>query len=64
MERHGKSREALKYYLAAIEKNPNDERAWILQGNLQVRMGMDAYREALRLNPQNESLRQWLENHR
>lgn len=64
MERHGKSRDALKYYLAAIEKNPNNDRAWLLQGNLQVRMGMDAYREALRLNPQNESLRQWLENHR
>jgi hypothetical protein len=63
MERHGQLRDALKYYLAAIEKNPNDERALLLQGNLQMRMGTDAYREALRLNPQNESLRQWLENH-
>jgi hypothetical protein len=61
MERQSKWRDALKYYLSGIEKNPNSERAWLLLGNLQVRMGMDAFREALRLNPNNDILRQWLE---
>jgi hypothetical protein len=61
MERLNKWREALKYYLVSIEKKPGQERAWLLLGNLQMRMGMDAYREALRLNPSNETLKQWLD---
>jgi hypothetical protein len=61
LERQVKWREALKCYLIAVEKKPNLERAWLFLGNLQVRLGMDAYREALRLNPGNETLRQWLD---
>lgn len=61
MERQAKWRDALKYYLLAVEKSPNLEKGWLFLGNLQVRLGMEAYREALRLNPGNETLRQWLD---
>jgi tetratricopeptide (TPR) repeat protein len=61
LERQGRWRETLRYYLVAIEKKPDLERAWLLLGNLQVRAGIDSYREALRLNPNNEALRKWLE---
>lgn len=61
LEKQNKPREALRYYLAASEKKPEIEKTWLLLGNLQVRLGMDAYREALRLNPNNEALRLWFD---
>ena len=61
LEQQGQYKEALKTILAAVEKDPKLEAAWLELGQLQVRMGLSAFEEALKLDPQNETLRQWLE---
>jgi tetratricopeptide (TPR) repeat protein len=61
LERRGQYRDALKFALAAVEKDPKLEAAWMQLGQLQVRMGLSAFEEALRLDPANENLRRWLE---
>jgi len=64
LEKQGEPNQALKYCLAAVDKDPKLEAAWIELGQLQVRMGLAAFDEALKLNPKNEYLRRWLQNQR
>jgi hypothetical protein len=62
LEKHGQYKEALKFCLAAVEKDPNLEGGWMELGQLQVRMGLAAFEEALKQDPGNENLRRWLRN--
>lgn len=60
--RLGLKKEALDLYLKALDKNPNDEKAWNRLGRLYFDLSLDSYRKALQLDPQNDLLREWL-NH-
>ncbi len=64
LEKQGQYKEALKFCLAAVEKDPHLEGGWLEVGQLQIRMGLAAFEEALKQDPNNETLRRWLQNQR
>lgn len=58
----GLKQEAVDLYLKAVDKDPNFEPAWNRLGRLFFDKSLESYRKALELDPQNERLRDWLNN--
>jgi hypothetical protein len=59
----GKSEEALSYYQKCVARDPHFEKAWIRISQIQYQKAMEAAQKALKADPQNESLKRWLERH-
>jgi hypothetical protein len=59
----GKADEALSYYQKCVARNPLFEKAWIRISQIQYQKAMEAAQKALKADPQNESLKRWLERH-
>jgi hypothetical protein len=61
--RDGKTEEALAYYNKCVTKDPGFEKAWIRISQIQYQKAMEAAQKALKANPNNESLKGWLNRH-
>lgn len=58
--RMGLKQEALDFYLRAVGKDPNLEKAWNRLGKTYFDKSLESYRKALEADPGNDQLRQWL----
>jgi tetratricopeptide (TPR) repeat protein len=62
LNRLGRDEEALRCFDVLIEMNPDDDDAWYNKGIVMANLGhpdcMDCFLRALRINPQNEGVRQ------
>lgn len=59
----GKPDEALSYYQKCVDRDPHFEKAWIRISQIQYQKAMEAAQKALKADPQNDSLKRWLERH-
>lgn len=61
LEKKGQLQESLRYYLKAVEYDARLEAAWLRLGRLYYALGRESFEKALRANPNNQALRQWLQ---
>ena len=57
----GLKQEALDLYMKVVEKDPRFEKAWSRLGKLYFDKSLESYRKVLELDPQNNPIRQWLQ---
>jgi tetratricopeptide (TPR) repeat protein len=59
----GLKQEALDLYMKAVEKDPHFEKAWSRLGRLYFDKSLESYRKVLELDPNNDRLKQWLQQY-